>query len=68
MSLGWLNIIEKKIIENYNSIGAEAHKVGKVVRFWPNFDSNFPDIWKVCEIGKLHIFKKFGFSSFNEIL
>ena len=34
----------KRIIENYNSVGAGAHKLGKVVSFWPNFD---PDIWKV---------------------
>ena len=46
LSLGWLNISEKNI-ENYNSVGAGAHKVGKVVSFWPNFDPNFPDIWKV---------------------
>ena len=45
--LGWLNISEKKNIDNYNSVGAGAQKVGKVVRFWPNFDPNFPDIWKV---------------------
>ena len=32
--------------ENYDSVGAGAHKVGKIVSFWPNFDSNFPDIWK----------------------
>ena len=30
LSLGWLNISEKNI-ENYNSVGAGAHKVGKVV-------------------------------------
>ena len=47
LSLGWLNISEKKIIENYNSVGAGAHKVGKAVSFWPKFDPNFPDIWKV---------------------
>ena len=47
LSLGWLNLSEKKIIENYNSVGAGAHKVGKEVSFWPNFDLNFPDIWKV---------------------
>ena len=46
LSLGWLNISEKNI-ENCNSVGAGAHKVGKVVSFWPNFDPNFPDIWKV---------------------
>ena len=47
LSLGWLNISEKKIIENYNPVGAGAHKVGKGVSFWPNFDPNFPDICKV---------------------
>ena len=30
LSLGWLNINEKKIIGNYNSLGAGARKVGKV--------------------------------------
>ena len=47
LTLGQLNISEKKIIENYNSVGAGAHKVEKVVSFWPNFDPNFPDIWKM---------------------
>ena len=37
----------KKIIENYNSVSAGAGKVGKVVNLWPNFDPNFPNIWKV---------------------
>ena len=37
----------KKIIEHCNSVAAAAHKVGKVVSLWPNFDPNFPDIWKV---------------------
>ena len=37
----------KKIIEHCNSVGAGAQKVGKVVSFWPNFDPNFLDIWKV---------------------
>ena len=35
----------KQIIENFNSVGAGAHKVGKVVRFWSNFDLNFTNIW-----------------------
>ena len=34
----------KRIIEHYNSVGAGAHKVGKVVNLWTNFDSNFSDI------------------------
>ena len=37
----------KKFIEHYNSAGAGAHKLGKVVVLWPNFDPNFSDIWKV---------------------
>ena len=48
----------KKIIENYNSIGAGAHKVGKVVSFWPKFDPDFPDIWKVW----------IGLSKYKELL
>ena len=32
LSLSWLHVSEKNI-ENFNSIGAGAHKVGKVVRF-----------------------------------
>ena len=43
LSLGWLHIIEKNI-ENCNSVSAEAHKVGKVVSFWSNFDPTFTDI------------------------
>ena len=46
LSLGWLHISEKKIIENCKSVGAGAHQVGKIDSFWPNFDPNFPDIWK----------------------
>ena len=46
LSLGCLNISEKNI-EHNNSVGAGAHKVEKVVSLWPNFDPNFPDIWKV---------------------
>ena len=30
-----------EIIENYNSADEEAHKVGKIVRFWPKFDFHF---------------------------
>ena len=39
----------KKFFAHYNSVGAWAHKVGKVVSLWPNFDTNFPDIWKVWQ-------------------
>ena len=40
--VGYLSV--KKIIENCNSVGAGAQNIGKVVSFWPNFDSNFTDI------------------------
>ena len=40
----------KKTIEHYSSVGAGAHKVGKVVSLWHSFDPNFPDIWKVCKV------------------
>ena len=40
LSFGRLHISEKNI-ENYKSVGAGAHKVGKV---WPNVNPNFPDI------------------------
>ena len=66
LTLGWLNISEKKIIENYNSVSAGAHKVWKVV-FGPTLTLIFL-IFGKCEIGKLHIFKKFGLSTFKEIL
>ena len=54
----------KKIIENYSSVGAGAHKVGKVFILSPWFS------WYLekCEIGKLRILKKFGLSTFKEIL
>ena len=46
--VSWLVIYQrKKTAENCNSVGAGAHKVGKVVSFWPNFDPNFTDIWTV---------------------
>ena len=34
----------KRFIELYNSAGAGAHKIEKVVSLWPNFD---PNIWNV---------------------
>ena len=43
LSIGWLNITEKKNIKHYNSLGAGAHKVEKAV--FPNI----LDIWKVCK-------------------
>ena len=45
--VSWLATYQlKKIIENCNSVGAGAPKVGKVVSFWSNFDPNFTDIWR----------------------
>ena len=45
-ALGWLLINEeKKNIENSISVGVGAHKVGKIVSFWPNLELNFTDIW-----------------------
>ena len=55
----------KKIIEHYNSVGAVAHKVEKVVSVWSNFDPKFPDTLKMYYI--LHISKKVGLSTFKEI-
>ena len=46
LSLGWLNIIERKIIEHQNSVGAGAYKVKKIVSLWTNFDPIFFDIYK----------------------
>ena len=46
LPLGWLNISEKQLLKTA-IVSAEAHKVGKVVSLWPNFDPNFPDIWRV---------------------
>ena len=55
LSLGWLNITEKKMIEHYNSVGAGVHKVGKVV-----FRPTLTLIFGKCEKGKLHILKMVG--------
>ena len=41
LSLGWLNISEKKLLK----VG--KYKVEKVVSLWPNFHPNFPNIYKV---------------------
>ena len=49
----------KKNIEHCYSVGAGAHKVGKVVSLWPNFDTNSPDtVFGKYEKGNLHILKK----------
>ena len=41
---GYISV--KKNIDNCNFVGAEAHKVGKVASFWPDFDPNFTDVWR----------------------
>ena len=46
LSLGWLHISEKKIIEDCNSVSAGAHKLVKGISFGPTFDSSFPSIWR----------------------
>ena len=53
----------KKIIDHYNSEGAGANKVGKVVSLWPIFL-----IFGKYDKGKLHILKKVGLSTFKELL
>ena len=54
LSLGWLHITEK-IIENCNSAGEEAHKLGKVV-FGPTLSLLLP-LFGERKKGKLHILK-----------
>ena len=48
--VSWLATCQgEKIMENCKSVGAGAHKVGKVVSFCPNFDHDFSrdlDIWR----------------------
>ena len=63
--VGYISV--KKIIENCNSVGAGAHKLGKVVSFWHNFDPSFL-IFGEHEKSKLYILKKVGLSTFEEIL
>ena len=63
--VGYISV--KKITENYNSVGAGAHKVGKVIVFGPTLTLILP-IFEHCKKVKLHILKKFGLSTFKEIL
>ena len=65
LCLGSLHI-SKKIIENCNSVGAEAHKVGKIVSFGPTLTLILP-ISGELKKSKLHILKKVGVSTFKEI-
>ena len=65
MFVSWLAKYQwKKMIEHYKSVGAWAHKVGKVVSLWTLIFLKFGD----CEKDKLHILKKVGLSTFKEIL
>ena len=65
MSLGWLHISEKKIIEHCNSVGAGAHKVGKTI-FGPTLSIILPTFGERKK-GKLYILKKVGLSTINEM-
>ena len=56
----------KKNIENCNSVGAGAQKVGKVVNFMHNFDLFSRYLESVR--GKLYILKKVGHSTFKKIV
>ena len=42
ISLDLLHFSKK--IENHNYVDAGAHKVGKIISFWSNFNPNSPDI------------------------
>ena len=42
--IGYMSL--KKNLENFNSVGAGANKVGQVVSFCISFDPNFTNIWK----------------------
>ena len=53
--VGYISV--KKIIENCSSVGAGAHEVEKVVRFWPNADPHFSDIWRVWKEWIIYIEK-----------
>ena len=47
---GWLATCQsKKNVEKCNSVGAWAHKVGKVFIFWPNFEPIFSNISRVLK-------------------
>ena len=66
--IGWPDISEKKNIENFNSVGAGASKVGKSsLVFGPNLTLILP-IFGECKKGKLYILKKFSLSTFKQIL
>ena len=41
------HLYAKNKIRNYNSVSTGAHKIGKILSLWPNFDPYFPKIWTV---------------------
>ena len=62
--VSWLATYQwKKIIENCNSVGVGAHKVGKIV-FGPTLTLILP-IFGERKKGKLYILKKVGLSTFK---
>ena len=66
MFVSWLPTYQrKKIIENCNSVGAGAHKVGKTV-FGPTLSIILPTFGERKE-GKLYILKKVGLSTIKEM-
>ena len=67
--IGYISV-KQKIIENWNSVGAGAHKVGKVVSFLLVFGPTLTLVLPVygeCKKSKLYILKKVGLSTFKEI-
>ena len=59
LSLGWLNISEQKLLKTTMLSVQELIKQEKQLVFAPTLTLIFL-IFGKCEIGKLHIFKKFG--------
>ena len=54
-------------MENFNSVGAGAHKVGKSSSLGPTLTLILP-IFRERKKGNLHILKKIGLSTINELL
>ena len=50
-----MHFSEKKNIENYICVGAEARKVENPVCFFTNFDPYFLNIWRVRKKCKIYI-------------
>ena len=68
LPVSWLATYQwKKIIENFNAVGAGAHKGGKVASFGPALTAILP-IFGERKKGKSYILTKVGLSTFMEIL